>query len=38
MNVPMKIGLFAPLGNPFATPEYVSALGAAAEERGFHSL
>jgi probable F420-dependent oxidoreductase len=34
----MRIGLFAPLGNPFATPEYVSALGTAAEERGFHSL
>ena len=34
----MRVGLFAPLGNPFATPEYVSALGAAAEERGFHSL
>lgn len=34
----MRVGLFAPLGNPFGTPEYVSALGAAAEERGFHSL
>lgn len=34
----MRVGLFAPLGNPFATPEYVAALGAAAEERGFHSL
>jgi len=34
----MRVGLFAPLGNPFATPEYVGALGVAAEERGFHSL
>lgn len=34
----MRVGLFAPLGNPFATPEYVAALGTAAEERGFHSL
>jgi probable F420-dependent oxidoreductase len=34
----MKIGLFAPLSNPFATPEYVATLGRAAEERGFHSL
>ena len=34
----MRVGLFAPLGNPFATPEYISALGPAAEERGFHSL
>jgi probable F420-dependent oxidoreductase len=34
----MKVGLFAPLGNPFATPEYVSAFGRAADERGFHSL
>jgi alkanesulfonate monooxygenase SsuD/methylene tetrahydromethanopterin reductase-like flavin-dependent oxidoreductase (luciferase family) len=34
----MRVGLFAPLGNPFATPEYISALGSAAEERGFHSL
>ena len=34
----MRVGLFAPLGNPFATPEYIAALGAAAEERGFHSL
>ena len=34
----MRIGLFAPLGNPFATPEYLRALGPAAEERGFHSL
>jgi probable F420-dependent oxidoreductase len=34
----MKIGLFAPLTNPFATPDYVTTLGQAAEERGFHSL
>jgi probable F420-dependent oxidoreductase len=34
----MKIGLFAPLANPFATPEYLQALGAAAEERGFDSI
>jgi probable F420-dependent oxidoreductase len=34
----MRIGLFAPLGNPFATPAYLSALGPGAEERGFHSL
>ena len=34
----MHIGLFAPLGNPFGTPDYVHALGTAAEERGFHSI
>jgi probable F420-dependent oxidoreductase len=34
----MKVGLFAPLANPFATPEYIATLGPAAEERGFHSL
>jgi probable F420-dependent oxidoreductase len=34
----MKIGLFAPLGNPFSTPEYIDTLGRAAEERGFHSI
>ncbi|MBA3653929.1 MAG: LLM class F420-dependent oxidoreductase [Actinobacteria bacterium] len=34
----MKIGLFAPLGNPFATPEYIATLGREAEARGFHSL
>jgi len=34
----MKIGLFAPLANPFATPEYLRTLGAAAEERGFDSI
>ncbi len=34
----MKIGLFAALANPFATPEFVKTLGPAAEERGFHSI
>jgi probable F420-dependent oxidoreductase len=34
----MRIGLFAPLANPFATPDYLNVLGPAAEERGFHSL
>ena len=34
----MKIGLFPPMANPFATPEYLEALGRAAEERGFASL
>jgi probable F420-dependent oxidoreductase len=34
----MKIGLFAPLSSPFASAEYLLALGPAAEERGFHSL
>jgi probable F420-dependent oxidoreductase len=34
----MRIGLFAPLGNPFATPEYLVTLGRTAEEVGFHSL
>jgi probable F420-dependent oxidoreductase len=34
----MEIGLFAPLGAPFARPEYLHALGAGVEERGFHSL
>ena len=34
----MKIGIFAPLAAPFATPEYLSALGRGVEERGFHSL
>src|SRR5215470_14382383 len=34
----MKIGLFAPIGNPFGTPEYIHALGTGADERGFHSL
>ena len=34
----MRVGLFAPLINPFHTPEYVIALGEGAEARGFHSL
>ncbi len=34
----MKIGLFAPASNPFATPEYLTALGRGAEERGFHTI
>jgi len=34
----MRIGVFAPLINPFHTPDYVIALGEGAEQRGFHSL
>jgi probable F420-dependent oxidoreductase len=34
----MRIGIFTPASNPFATPDYLRALGTAAEERGFHSL
>ena len=34
----MQIGVFAPLSNPFATPEYVTALGQASEALGFHSI
>ena len=34
----MRVGLFAPLINPFHTPDYVVALGRGAEARGFHSL
>jgi probable F420-dependent oxidoreductase len=34
----MKIGLFAPFGNPYASPEYVRALGEGAEQRGFDSI
>jgi probable F420-dependent oxidoreductase len=34
----MKVGIFAPLAGPFATGEYLTLLGTAAEERGFHSL
>ncbi|MEO8604660.1 MAG: LLM class F420-dependent oxidoreductase [bacterium] len=34
----MKIGIFAAMATPFASPEYVQALGAAADERGFHSI
>ena len=34
----MRIGLFAPFASPLCTPEYIQAVGLAAEERGFHSL
>lgn len=34
----MEIGLFTPLGNPFATPEFVRALGRQAEALGFASI
>lgn len=34
----MRIGLFAPLGSPSANGEFVTTLGTAADERGFHSL
>ncbi len=34
----MKIGVISPASSPVATPDYVHALGAAVEERGFHSL
>jgi len=34
----MKIGLFPPFSNPFATPDYIHAFATAAEERGFHSI
>src|SRR5262245_15651200 len=34
----MRIGIFTPLGSPFATPDYLNTLGPAAEERGFHSI
>jgi probable F420-dependent oxidoreductase len=34
----MKFGIFAPLANPFATSDYLEALGSAAEERGFDSI
>jgi probable F420-dependent oxidoreductase len=34
----MKVGLFAPLANPFATPEYLATLASGAEERGFDSI
>ena len=34
----MDVGLFVPLANPFATPDFLNRLGGAAEERGFHSV
>jgi probable F420-dependent oxidoreductase len=34
----MEIGVFAPLGNPVATPAFLHALGGACEERGIASI
>ncbi len=34
----MKFGIFAPLISPFASADYLQALGSAAEERGFDSI
>jgi probable F420-dependent oxidoreductase len=34
----MKVGVFPPFANPFCTPEHVSAVGRAVDERGFSSL
>jgi probable F420-dependent oxidoreductase len=34
----MKVGLFAPLANPWGTPEYLATLASGAEERGFDSI
>jgi probable F420-dependent oxidoreductase len=34
----VRIGLFVPLSSPFATPEYLHALGQQAEQAGFDSL
>ncbi len=34
----MRIGLFVPFISPAATPDYIQAVGRAAEERGFESL
>jgi probable F420-dependent oxidoreductase len=34
----VKVGLFAPLGNPWGTPEYLATFAKAAEERGFDSI
>jgi probable F420-dependent oxidoreductase len=34
----MRVGLFAPFTNPFATPAYIEAYGRGAESRGFSSL
>src|SRR3954468_19660440 len=34
----MRIGLFAALANPVATPDYVRTLGEAAEQHGFSSI
>ena len=34
----MQVGIFAPASNPFATPEYLDALGHGADVRGFHAI
>ncbi len=34
----MQIGVFSAFANPITTPAYLSVLGPACEERGFHSL
>jgi probable F420-dependent oxidoreductase len=34
----MKLGIFAPFGGPFATPELVTTVAREAEARGFDSL
>jgi probable F420-dependent oxidoreductase len=34
----MKFGLFTPSANPFATPEFLTALGREVDDRGFDSL
>lgn len=34
----MKLGIFTPSANPYATPELLTALGREAEARGIHSL
>ncbi|MEE9280162.1 MAG: LLM class F420-dependent oxidoreductase [Myxococcota bacterium] len=34
----MRIGLFVPFASPLCTPDYIEAVGRAAEERGFDSL
>jgi probable F420-dependent oxidoreductase len=34
----MRVGIFAPLANPFATPDYIETLARSVEERGFDSI
>lgn len=34
----MDLGLFAPTANPFSTPDWLTALGRHAEERGWSSI
>ena len=34
----MRIGVFAPLANPVADPDYIRLLGELVDELGFHSL